>query len=108
VIAALPVVALETPGRAAICETAEERSRLTCWRPADGLTMSMSGVGPSKPVIDVRNRGRYAHARVVLLYGTSLRVRAYGTCTSDRTGLTCRNSDRHGWWIGRKEGFRIF
>ena len=105
---ATTVVALETPRQAAFCEVATERSRLSCWRPADGLTMSMSGVGRSKPVIDVRNRGRVAQARVILRYGAKLRVRAYGTCVSDRTGLTCRNSDKHGWWIGRKQGFRIF
>ena len=107
-IAATPVIRFETPGRAAYCETAAERSRLACWRPADGLTMSMSGVGRAKPVIDVRNRGRLGRTGTVLRYGSKFDVQAYASCTSDRTGLTCRNSDNHGWWIGRKTGFRIF
>ena len=105
--AATPVV-LSTPGRAAYCETAVERSRLTCWRPADGLTMSMSGVGRAKPLVDVRNRGRIGRTGTVLRYGAKLDVQAYASCTSDRTGLTCKNSDDHGWWIGRTKGFRIF
>jgi hypothetical protein len=108
VTAATPIVLLSTPGRAAYCETAVERSRLTCWRPADGLTMSMSGVGRAKPVIDPHNRGRHAPTGTVLRFTSKIGIQAIASCTSDRTGLTCRNSDKHGWWIGRREGFRIF
>jgi hypothetical protein len=105
--AAPPIVWLATPDRAAYCATVE-RSRLTCWRPADGLTMSMSGVGRAKPVIDLRYRGRYERGAVVLHFSSKIGIPALASCTSDRTGLTCRNSDKHGWWIGRKLGFRIF
>jgi hypothetical protein len=107
VTAATPVVWLATPGRAAYCATVE-RSRLTCWRPADGLTMSMSGVGRAKPVIDPHNRGSYRSGAVVLQFSSKIAIPALASCTSDRTGLTCRNSDKHGWWIGRKQGFRLF
>ena len=29
-------------------------------------------------------------------------------CTSRRTGLTCSNRDRHGFWLGRYRGYRVF
>ena len=29
-------------------------------------------------------------------------------CWSRRTGLTCRNRQGHGWWLGRYRGYRLF
>jgi hypothetical protein len=35
-------------------------------------------------------------------------LRLQYTCTSLRTGLTCKNRSGHGWWLGRYKGYRIF
>jgi hypothetical protein len=34
--------------------------------------------------------------------------RAAFRCVSRRTGLTCRNSRGHGFWIGRYRGYDLF
>ena len=78
-----------------------------CWTPNDGFTVQMTYRGrPTKRYYD-SNAGRKPSGYPLLRYGKTKR---YGKlrCTSRRTGLTCKNANDHGWWLGRYRGYRLF
>lgn len=108
--AALGVAAFRTPGSAALCGLSEGEGYpwLICWTPNDGYTLSMgprTGV-PARGTYDPKQRGYIEPVRI-LRFGKTWRSGVYA-CTSRRTGLTCTNARRHGWWLGRYRGVRRF
>lgn len=114
---------------------ADARPRLFCWTPNDGYSIhvvhrggrpfasyytrpspiahaydSLVGWGPRAPVLG------FGRARLLRRTRTSNfnSCRAGGggrltiMCFSRRTGLTCRNTLGHGFWLGRYRGVRRF
>ena len=70
------------------------------WGTAYGLTRTGKGRGicASDTALPDPNRpGR------ILRYGKSIRVNARITCTSRRTGLTCRNTKKHGFLLSKQK-----
>lgn len=109
--------------------------RLFCWTPNDGWTININWIGKraatrlfDKPPQIVHSTGilrGYVPKARLLPFGTRWVYRCANpaqistcrpggagatafTCTSARTGLTCRNAVRHGFWIGRYRGYRRF
>jgi hypothetical protein len=85
-----------TPGLAAYCYVdgatqADARPRLFCWTPDDGYGIHLVHRGGRPYASYSGGRGR-------------LTMR----CISRRTGLTCRNTLGHGFWLGRFRGVRRF
>ena len=107
---ALGVAAFRTPKKAAYCGLTEGEgpSHLLCWTPNDGFTVDMGGRSQVRKRYISANRGYFdpAPARV-LRFGQSWRTGPF-RCASARSGLTCTNDGRHGWWLGRFRGYRIF
>jgi hypothetical protein len=106
-----------TPGWAAQCVVGENFAGpppLICWTPNDGFTVRMQPSGRASKRYVRFNRGYRDRlfARRLLNFGQHWRFRLQGVtyfrCTSRRTGVTCRNSTGHGWWLGRYRGYRIF
>jgi hypothetical protein len=81
---------------------------LLCWRSSTGLTVKMNQTG--KVVVDTvrKNRKLYEDSAPPLRFGHTWRFRDVFRCTMDRKGLTCRNRSKHGWFLGRTKGYRIF
>lgn len=113
-----PAADFRTPGRATYCdhvskgETIEggipaPRSSLQCWTPNDGFTTWMSRRSRPRKLYAEQLRRAYAPNTPVLEFGRAWRVVGY-RCVSRRTGVTCRNDARHGWWLGRYSGYRLF
>lgn len=100
-----------TPRKAAYCGVSEGEPpfHLICWRPRDGLTLTVRRLGRATKWIHQPNRGYYDPAPGRLLrFGQSWKVRGYWRCISRSTGLTCRNRAGHGSWIGLTRGSRLF
>jgi hypothetical protein len=127
-----------TPGKAAYCYAGvagneDDRAKLFCWRPIDGWWASIewNGRRARKGIYDtfpqivhrITKLKGYAPAARVLRFGERWRLRCGNpghyrtckgrgvtafTCSSARTGLTCRNAAGHGFWIGRARGHRLF
>jgi len=93
-----------TPAGAAYCGIGE--AGFYCWTPNDGFVVLMDG--PGRPVYsygaDYRDRRPHAHT---LRFGQRWHD-GYVRCTSRRNGLTCRNRDHHGLWLGRYVGYRVW
>jgi hypothetical protein len=108
---ALAVAAFVTPGRAAYCGVSEGEPPLAliCWTPNDGFTVAMTARGrPTKRYI-AANKGYYdRYVGRVLRFGHGWGWPGYWFCVSRRTGLTCTNEAKHGWWLGRYHGYRLF
>lgn len=106
---ALAVASFVTPIKAAYCGLSEgERPpHLICWRPSDGLTLTIARFGRAQKAINPQNRGFHQIAGRVLRYGQTWSGASSFKCTSRRTGLTCVNRSRHGWWLGRHKS-RLF
>jgi hypothetical protein len=98
-----------TPNGAAYCGRDEYTgNRLVCWTPNDGFTVRMTARGTARQRYLRANRGfhdRY-YGRT-LRFGRSVRLGAF-MCRNRRSGLTCTNRRRHGWWLGRYVGYRLF
>lgn len=122
-----------TPGKAAYCylgfNMAPENPILGCWTPNDGFDASVAydttrgyaGYGDREIF-----KGHTPSGYKVLRFGKTFRWRCLDvdasfatdcsphrgtvvfTCTSRRTGLTCRNRDGQGFWLGRYRGHRVF
>jgi hypothetical protein len=105
---ALGVAAFRTPHKAAYCGFTATAGHLLCWTPNDGFTVDMGGRSHVRKRYISANRGYFdpAPARV-LRFGQSWRSGPF-QCASARSGLTCTNGGRHGWWLGRFRGYRIF
>jgi hypothetical protein len=106
-----------------------------CWTPDDGWSVSLNWRGrrrftryytkPPGIVHDIGVLKGYAPRAVPLRFGGRFVYRSADpseldtcrrngagvlafTCTSRASGLTCVNAARHGFWIGRYRGFRLF
>jgi hypothetical protein len=81
---------------------------LLCWRSSTGLTVKMNDTG--KVVVDTirKNRKLYEDAAPPLRVGQTWRFRDSFRCTMAKAGLTCHNRSKHGWFMGRTKGYRIF
>ena len=79
-----------------------------CWRSKTGLTLAMSARG--RPSFDTlrSNRNTFEDSAPPLRIGHTWRFQGKFTCTMATKGLTCKNITRHGWFMGRTEGYRLF
>jgi hypothetical protein len=112
------IVGWHTPNWAANClveATVTTRdSTLTCWTPNDGFYVRMTGQSRVKKGYAKNFKGRNDKdwAIGLMSFGEKFRFWSPGffqyECVSRKTGLTCRNHDGYGWWIGRYKGYRIF
>lgn len=104
------VGAFQTPSHNIACEADSIQGRVTL-----GCVL-FSADGPrGQKTWSMLSRGRatvhYVQANIatevpVLRYGKTWALRGF-TCTSRRTGLTCRNLSRHGFFLSRSRQ-RIF
>jgi hypothetical protein len=106
--AAFGAALFATPKRAVYCTlSVAQPTYLLCWRPGDGYTATVGRTGRADGSYVSANYGRRDGAKRILRYGQ--RWRAYGwTCVSRTNGLTCTNTTRHGFWIGRMHRSRLF
>ena len=120
---ARPVPALgvdfHTPGRAAFCDYSPRgepvegnvpnpRTDFYCWTPNDGFYVDMHASGHVfGHDYEDQLQGAYPPTDQVLGFGERWSQTGFG-CVSRRSGLTCRNDARHGWWLGRFRGYRVF
>ena len=107
---------------------------LFCWTPNDGWAVWINWRARRARTGYFTRRPRVVHATGVLKgYRPRARLLSFGRrwtyrcadprsfdscpapdgvvvfrCTSRRSGLTCTNTRRHGFWIGRYRGFRLF
>jgi hypothetical protein len=133
-----PRPAFATPGQAAYCAVEQvgledERAELRCWTPRNGLWLAIAWNGRRAEKGAATTFPQIAHGLTKLLgyrpraavlgFGRRWRLRCADpgdvatcrgrgvvafTCTSARTGLTCRNAAGHGFWLGRPRGSRVF
>ena len=99
-----------TPHGAIYCGVShgEPPLALICWRPRDGLTLSMTQSGRVRRQLHPRNRGYHDPAPGrVLRFGQTWTLSGYWRCVSRTTGLTCTNRSGHGWRLSRR-GSRLF
>ena len=108
-----------TRGRAAYCdyvpvgETIEggvpnPRADFYCWTPNDGFYVEMHTTGGVRRGYGDQTKGAYPHPTdQVLRFGQRWSQPGF-RCISRRSGLTCRNDVKHGWWLGRFRGYRVF
>jgi hypothetical protein len=112
--AASAVADFETPAGAAYCGTDHfNGDTLICWTPNDGfsLILTLGDRTPSHRYV----RGNVGFHDVVgrlLRFGQSWAshrpaIRGF-RCKSERSGLTCVNAKRHGFWLGRYRGYRVW
>ena len=108
--ASVGMATFRTPGKAAYCGVSEGEPplNLICWRPGDGLTLSMTRAGLTRRRLSALNRGYHATEGQILLFGKVWQLPGYWKCVSRATGLTCTNTTGHGWWLGRMRGSRLF
>jgi hypothetical protein len=120
-VPAARAVDFRTPNKAAYCDFMPQgeiveggvphprTDDMFCWRPDDGLTMQMTARGRAQDVDGGRSQlqGAHARARRVLRFGQRWQRREF-SCVSRWSGLTCVNRARHGWWLGRFIGYRLF
>jgi hypothetical protein len=81
---------------------------LACWRAKTGLTLAMRPTG--RPSFDTlrANRNTREDSAPPLRYGRTWHYLKDFTCTMSRKGVTCKNRSKHGWFLGRTEGYRLF
>jgi hypothetical protein len=105
---AAAVASFRTPERMAYCGLTEGEppAALVCWRPRDGLTLTMDPRSRAKRWVNGLNRNFHQPARF-LRFGQTWRAHGF-RCTSRRSGLRCVNRAGHGWLLGRQTGVRTF
>ena len=81
---------------------------LQCWRTTTGLTLAMKPTGRASFETLRSNRNTREDSAPTLRYGRTWRYQKAFTCTMARKGLTCTNRSKHGWFMGRIEGYRLF
>jgi Family of unknown function (DUF6636) len=91
---------LKPPPRRIHCDAGDPNDKRLSLRDTGRATpvLCAGDPGPLLPQIDAKAK--------VLAYGRSIRFGRI-TCSSAMTGLTCRNSGRHGFFLSR-EGWRTF
>jgi hypothetical protein len=114
-------VDFRTPNKAAYCDFVPEdeivdggvtnprTDDMFCWTPHDGFTVQMTVRGRAQEVAGSGSRleGAYAPVNRLLRFGQRWRRSGF-SCVSRWSGLTCVNRARHGWWLGRFMGSRLF
>jgi len=97
------------PGRTVYCELGDRPPPvvLTCWRATDGRSIAMLPTRRALVSPDKNTRGLHKDGAPVLQFGRTWRNGSY-RCTSRRLGVTCTNRSRHGRWLGRYKGYRLF
>jgi hypothetical protein len=113
VLAALaPAVArgdFKQPGGGVYCSIQRgSPALLVCWRSKTGLTLAMSPVGRATFDTLRSNRNTLEDFAPPLRVGRTWRYKGMYTCTMTAKGLTCKNRTKHGWFMGRTEGYRLF
>jgi hypothetical protein len=97
------------PGGGVYCALGRtEQPTLQCWRSKTGLTLAMQATGRVSFETLRRNRNTYMDSAPPLRIGRTWRFKSAFTCTMARNGLTCKNRSKHGWFMGRTEGYRLF
>jgi hypothetical protein len=105
---------LRTPGRAAYCgsgpagphRTSEEY--VFCFTPDDGFIVDLGRSGRAQKRYDRFYRHFYPSVPKLLRFGHHW-IPFHGfRCESRKSGLTCHNQHRHGFWLGRYVGYRLF
>jgi hypothetical protein len=81
--------------------------QLKCWRSKTGLTVSMGARGRPLFATLRSNRNAFEDSAPSLRVGRTWRFRSIFTCSMASNGLTCKNRSRHGWFMGRTEGYRL-
>jgi hypothetical protein len=81
---------------------------LLCWRSKTGFTVKMNATGPVVTDTIRLNRNLYEDAAPPLRVGRKWRFRDSFFCSMAKAGLTCKNRSKHGWFMGRTKGYRIF
>ena len=117
---AAQAVDFRTPSKAAYCDFVPQggivdgvatprTDDMFCWTPRDGFTVQMTVRGRPQEVAGRGSHleGAYAPVTRVLRFGQRWRRGGF-SCVSRRSGLTCVNRARHGWWLGRFMGSRLF
>ena len=116
---AASTIDFRTPDKAAYCDyvpqgeiieggVANPRPFLDCWTPNDGFFVTMFGRGKvHKGYSPDQLKDRYPAARRVLKFGKTWRRGGFH-CISRSSGLTCRNTQEHGWRLGRFVGYTIY
>lgn len=111
---AVPAVAaasthFRVPGKNVYCELGEPPKPipLDCWRATDGKSIAMLPTGKALVNPDTNTKGLHHDTWPVLQFGQTWRGGAY-KCTSRPLGVTCTNRSRHGFWLGRTKGYRLF
>jgi hypothetical protein len=106
-----------TPDHAAYCGmnfVRKEWKEFVCFTPNDGFYVRMTNLYGARVKISKGYLDRfvgYRNRRVPLWrfgrtwYSSDAEI---VTCSSRRTGLTCRHWRGRGWWLGRFRGYRIF
>ena len=114
-------VDFRTPNKAAYCDfvahgemveggvPSPRTEEMFCWTPNDGFTVQMTVRGRAQKVAGTGSHleGAYAPVNRVLRFGQRWQRGGF-SCVSRRSGLTCVNRARHGWWLGRFMGSRLF
>jgi hypothetical protein len=84
------------------------RTDFYCWTPNDGFYVDMHATGHVfGHDYEEQLQGAYPRTNHVLGFGQRW-ARPEFRCVSRRSGLTCRNDAKHGWWLGRFRGYRVF
>ena len=94
--------------------------RLSCWRPSNGIVVSMTSRGAAGAARMAAYRGFRPPSGGPLGAGETWwvsRTREVGRgtpprgalfrCTAHPKGLTCANAGGRGWWVGRLRGYRL-
>jgi hypothetical protein len=81
---------------------------LECWRSKTGLTLVISPRGRASFETLRSNRNTFEDFAPPLRFGRTWRYKGLYTCTMTTKGLTCKNQSRHGFFMGRTEGYKIF
>jgi hypothetical protein len=103
-----------TPNNAAYCgmgpDSPHKRSQeyIHCYTPNDGFDVWMGRTGRPRARYVPSERGQYVKPYRRLAFGQSVSLLDGFKCTSRRSGLTCVNPAKHGWWLGRFKGYRLF
>lgn len=107
-----PAAEFRTTAGAVYCQVnsaSEVSYSLVCWTPNDGYMIEIYPTSEfqSRPVYVRRARGAKPGGFRTIGYGGSWRRHGI-RCVARRTGLTCRNTEGHGFWLGRYHGVRHF
>jgi hypothetical protein len=125
-----PYANFYTPGKAVLCSMVADITGdnsayvpwLYCWTPNDGFTVTLTARRRARASMLKTNKWHYEPGGRQLSFGQAWWMNrnsnnGWGSggvgdvlirCVSRTTGLTCTNRARHGFWLGRFRGYRLF